>query len=308
MKDFFRWVFTGSNGIRAGWRVSIFVVIVAAIGAVINGAAYVAEHRFHVPLPKGGNELYPWVGIVELISVLMVLFAAWVMSKIEKRSMGVYGLPLRGALRSRVWLGMLWGFAGISAVLLAMYGMGGFHVAGISTGGLGVVVAGALYVLTFLCVGLFEEFAFRGYVLYTLTTGMGFWAAATILSLLFGAAHMGNPGETPMGILTCVMFAFFLCLTLRQTGNLWLAVGIHAGWDWGESFFYGVPDSGTTTWHPFLTPAFHGAEWLTGGKAGPEGSILTVVALIVMSAIVLWRYPRPHYDTRPALVPVAAGS
>jgi membrane protease YdiL (CAAX protease family) len=303
MQEFFRWVFVGSNGIRAGWRALIFVAIMAAIATGIR----LGLHVFGIQPPKGGQELYPWMGIGEAISFLLLVFAAWVMSRIERRPLQAYGMPFRDVLRSRIWLGLLWGFAGITAVLLLIFAGRGFQIDGIATGGIALIVAVLLWTPTFLCVALSEEFMFRGYLQYTLTTGVGFWLAAIIMSALFGAAHLGNKGETPLGITTCVMFALFLCVTLRQTGNLWLAVGIHAGWDWGESFFYGVPDSGTTTWHPFLTTSFHGPVWLTGGSAGPEGSVFTVLALVAMTAIVLWRYPTPRYETRATLVP-ATGS
>ncbi len=101
-----------------------------------------------------------------------------------------------------------------------------------------------LWAIGFLLVGLFEESAFRGYMLYTLTSGMGFWPAAAITCLLFAGGHISNPGENWVGVLEIVLIAVFLCLALRRTGNLWFAIGWHMAFDWGESFFYSTPNSG----------------------------------------------------------------
>jgi membrane protease YdiL (CAAX protease family) len=88
----------------------------------------------------------------------------------------------------------------------------------------------------FVLVGIFEEFLLRGYALHTLSRGWGFWPAAVALSVLFGAIHVRNPGETWLGLLAVVAIGLFFCLTLYRTGSLWFAIGFHAFWDWGQTF------------------------------------------------------------------------
>ncbi len=134
-------------------------------------------------------------------------------------------------------------------------------------------------------VGLSEEFAFRGYLQFTLTTGMGFWPSAVLLSVLFGLAHASNPGESKFGLLSVVCFGVLFCLFLRRTGNLWWAVGFHAGWDWGQTFFYGVPDSGLAPYHNLFNSSFSGPHWLTGGSVGPEASIFTPITLLIVAIL-----------------------
>jgi hypothetical protein len=131
----------------------------------------------------------------------------------------------------------------------------------------------------FLLVGLFEEFLLRGYSQFTLARAMGFWPSAAVLSCLFGLIHLQNGGEQWPGLLAAAAIGFFFCLTLRRTGNLWFAVGFHAAWDWGETFFYSVPDSGTVFPGHLLKSAFHGPGWLTGGVVGPEGSLLCFLVI-----------------------------
>lgn len=124
----------------------------------------------------------------------------------------------------------------------------------------------------------------------TLTTGMGFWPAAFLLSAIFGAVHLTNLGENFIGALEVFVTALLFCLSLRRTGDLWFAVGLHGAWDWAETFFYGVPDSGYQGPGRFLNPMFHGPKWLTGGSVGPEGSLVTPAVEMAMMGLVMLRF------------------
>jgi len=142
----------------------------------------------------------------------------------------------------------------------------------------------------FFFVGLFEEFLFRGYAQFTLATGIGFWPAATVLSAGFGAVHLFNPGEGRVGALSVFVIGMFFCLTLLGTGDLWLAVGLHAAFDWGETFLFSAPDSGLVAPGHLLNSSFHGSAWLTGGTVGPEGSVVAfgVVALSAVLFVIVY--------------------
>jgi membrane protease YdiL (CAAX protease family) len=131
-------------------------------------------------------------------------------------------------------------------------------------------------------VGLFEEFWMRGYSLFTLTRGVGFWPAAIALSCAFGLVHLRNGGEHWQGLLAAATIGLFFCLTLRRTGTLWFAVGFHAAWDWGESFFYSVADSGMVSPGHLLNSRLQGPEWLSGGSVGPEGSVLCFAVIAIV--------------------------
>ena len=91
---------------------------------------------------------------------------------------------------------------------------------------------------------IFEEFFYRGYLQFTLTSGTGFWPAAFITSALMGAAHALNPGWKLVGVVATGGYGLVACLLSRRTGNLWMPIGLHAGWNWSEMYFYGVPSGG----------------------------------------------------------------
>ncbi|HEV3195546.1 MAG TPA: CPBP family intramembrane glutamic endopeptidase, partial [Candidatus Cybelea sp.] len=180
--------------------------------------------------------------------------------------------------------GLAWGIAMISATILLIRGFGGVSFGGLALRGSALWGYALLWGVVFLCVGLFEEFLFRGYAQFTLATGIGFWPAATMLSAGFGAIHLANGGEDKIGGLSVFVIAMFFCLTLRRTGNLWFAVGLHAAFDWGESFLFSVPDSGIVAPGHLLNSSLHGPAWLTGGSVGPEGSVMAF-AVVALAAI-----------------------
>jgi membrane protease YdiL (CAAX protease family) len=288
--------FRGPNGIRAAWRVLIFLMIVCGLLLVLAVALKLAA-RLGGGVELGGAALTP-LGTASLEGTILFLtsVAALIMARIERRKFGVYGLPVRFAFRKDFWVGTLVGFAAISICLLGIFALHGFQLAGLAIHGQTIITAVAAWSVAFVIVGLAEEFAFRGYLQFTLTTGMGFWPSAVLLSLLFGLAHASNPGESRLGLLSVVFFGLLFSLFLRRTGNLWWAVGFHAGWDWGQTFFYGVPDSGLAAYHNLFNSTFHGPTWLTGGSVGPEASIFTPIVLALVAILFSRVYRERKYQ------------
>jgi uncharacterized protein len=165
----------------------------------------------------------------------------------------------------------------------------------------------ALWGVGFLLVGFAEEFGFRGYVQYTLTSGITFWPAMLITSALFLLAHTGNPGETPIGLAAVFAAGLLLAVALWRTGALWFSIGIHLGWDWGQSFFYGVPDSGLVTKGHLFEGQSHGAAWLSGGATGPEGSLFALLVELAFIPLILWRFKSVKYP-HPQSLPKQPGA
>ena len=226
------------------------------------------------------------------------LLASWIMGKLERRTLGDYGLPWREMFSGRFWQGVAIGFVTLTALLGGMRALGVFQLSGLASRGTEAWKWAGLYALTFVIVGLDEEFRFRGYPLFTLSTGMGFWLSAGILSGLFGAGHISNTGETWVGALNVALGGLVLSGLLRRSGNLWLPIGFHAAWDWAQSYFYGVADSGQTLPGHLFNSTFSGSAWLTGGSVGPEGSVLcTLLWVLLWLACSTWlrevRYPTP---------------
>lgn len=299
-KSPFRKIFLGHDGIRAGWRLLIFLVLTAAFQflviqralRLIPGVAAVFR------AVQSGAPLSPEFELIfESAGILIVCLSALIMSRIEKRPCRVYGIPLNGAFGKLFWQGCLWGLASESLEILVIFAFGGFTMGTLALAGAALVRYAVLWAIGFVLVGIFEEFLFRGYAQFTLGSGIGFWPSAVLLSAAFGAAHLGNSGEGWVGALSVFCFGMFACFTLRRTGNLWFAIGFHAAGDYAETFIYSVPDSGQTAIGHLLNSSLRGPRWLAGGTIGPEGSVMAFVMFAIAFAAFNWAYPPKKITT-----------
>jgi uncharacterized protein len=280
-------VFVGPDGLRAGWRLLLYAAMARTLYLLLGIPLYYAQQL-------GARGL--WLELMSELGLVGVAAApAFVMARVEGRPLGNYGLPWRSAFGKLFWVGVLWGIVSLSILLLVMHGSGVFDFGPLALHGARILKFALFWGVFFLLVGFYEEFLVRGYSQFTIGQIIGFWPAATLLSMAFGALHVANPGETGIGLLGAGLIGLFFCLTLRRTGNLWFAVGFHASWDWGESYLYSVPDSGGVSPGHLLNSSFHGSRWLTGGSVGPEGSVLLFVLIALLWVVFDRVYPEVKY-------------
>ena len=186
-------VIIGPKGLRAGWRLLIFLLMLVAMGAIARAIII----RFLIPAGFAHEKFTPSsVAVPDAFFVFIVAVAAWVMSKIEGRNIGQYGLPLKQGLMKHLWLGLWIGFLASSATVLIIYLLHGLQIGSPTIRGTTILMSAAAWGGAFLLSAIAEEFLFRGYAQFTLTTGIGFWPAAAVLSALFGLSHLSNKGET----------------------------------------------------------------------------------------------------------------
>jgi uncharacterized protein len=239
-----------------------------------------------------------WRLMIEGCMMLAAILPGFVMARIEGSPFGDFGLPAQRAFRRNFWVGTLWGIASLSVLMLVLRVAGAFKFGSLSLHGPRIFKFAAYYAALFLFTGFFEEFLVRGYSQWALARVMNFWPAAAFLSVAFGYIHGANPGESKTGLVAAGLIGFFLCLTLRRTGDLWWAVGFHMAWDWGESYLYSVPDSGALLPGHLLNSSFHGPDWLTGGSVGPEGSYLVFVVIGTLLVLFDRAYPTVKYGAK----------
>jgi uncharacterized protein len=285
-------IFKGPYGLRAGWRVLIYL----AIGSALLFLIISVIHHLRGSHTRKANLDSPVPTMIgEWISFTVFGLTAWIMSRIEKQPWSNYGLPVRQAFRKHFWLGGLFGFAGLSCVMGFLWITHCYHIDGLALHGPEIAKFAGLWLLAFVGVGMFEEFLFRGYAQYTLASGMGFWSAALLTSALFTIVHRSNPGETLLGLTDVFLFGIIACFMWWRTGSMWLAVGFHGFWDWGLSYFYSVPDSGVPALGHLFNTRVQGPAWLSGGTAGPEGSAINIVFDVIWIAIIAWLFPRVKF-------------
>jgi membrane protease YdiL (CAAX protease family) len=312
-----RRLFLGDDGLRAGWSLLLFVIM---FGVLIAGA-HSAMLRLHLIHPTAANaanaEMTPRRTVVgEAVGFAALALAAFFMSLIERRPFGRYGLTATRALPDFA-MGLLWGMTMLSVLIGCLLATHTIVFAGLALHGPLAFTFAAKWALVFLLVGLFEEFLFRGYIQYTVSRGVagitramdihnrhahliGFLVAAFIFSIVFFTlAHIGNQGETFEGIFAVALAGATFAFSLWRTGTLWWAIGFHTSWDWAQSYLYGTPDSGNLAAGHLLISHHQGSAFLSGGSAGPEGSIFVIPTLLLTALIIHFTLPRRTYPLTP---------
>jgi membrane protease YdiL (CAAX protease family) len=117
---------------------------------------------------------------------------------------------------------------------------------------------------------------------------------------MFGGGHTSNGGENWVGIFAAAGIGLVFCASVKLTGSAWWAIGCHASWDWGESYFYGTPDSGLVAQGHLLTTTQAGNALWNGGADGPEGSLLIIPIILLLLLVLMVQYGRRRNDAIPA--------
>jgi CAAX protease family protein len=284
-------IFVGPTmGVRSGWRLLIFLAIAIALQAGLGELVELILKARGIVAPQG---LYALAFLVEdTITLIAIVAATWIMARWERRKLTDYGLPGKNAFGRRFWEGSAFGFAGCSLLILLIFLAGGYSPGSLALHGAALVRATLLWLLASLAIGFAEEYFFRGYPQFILTQGIGFWPAAFLISFLFGALHyFTKPYERWPDWASTGLLALLICLTLRRTGDLRFAIGFHAAFDFAAIFVYSGPNGGQFAPDRLLTATFHGGDWLTGGKLGPEASLLVfpVIAAMFLAFHFLYR-------------------
>jgi hypothetical protein len=287
-------VFFGSDGLRAGWSALLFVIIFIAVTLL----SQVVESMLQINGPNQKTATSPAVALVfELTNIGAVMFATWIMARTEGRRIRTYGYAGRARVL-RFVCGWVWGFVALSVMVSALWKSHFLAFDATLLHGFNVWKYGFVWLVVFVCTGIFEESLLRGYLQYTLTRSIGFWWAALVMSFLFGGVHLMNGGESPVGLFSAVAVGLVFCISLWYTGSLWWAIGFHAAWDWGQTFFYGTPDSGVVARGHLLSEHPVGPLLWSGGPTGPEGSLYIVPLLLIM-ALAMWLWWRRRGVTTP---------
>jgi membrane protease YdiL (CAAX protease family) len=310
------WLFFGPEGLRAGWSLLLYLLLVVALTFAAQQIVHLIRHAAHSDPPSrrmtAGTTFYG-----EAAGFAVFALAAWIMGRIERRPFGVFGLGGRRKL-AHLCGGVAWGVLAISLLIGALYAAHLLAFDGVALHGSLAWIDGAKWALAFLFVGFLEEFMTRGYVQYTAARGIasvldhftprspasdaiGFWIAAFFFSaLVFMGLHTMNHGETAVGILAVGVAGLTFAYSLWRTGALWWAIGFHASWDWAQSYLYGVADSGGMVEGHLLATHPTGQALLSGGTDGPEGSLFVIPTLLLVCLVIRLTLPRGS-DPAPAL-------
>lgn len=134
-----------------------------------------------------------------------------------------------------------------------------------------------------------EELLFRGILFRWLEEFGGSWVALALTSALFGAAHLMNPNASPVAAIGIALEAgVMLGAAYMLTRRLWLAMGIHAGWNFTQGEIWDIPVSGLDQ-HGLVDAKLEGDPLLTGAGFGLEASLIAIVVATAFGILLLYR-------------------
>lgn len=191
-------------------------------------------------------------------------------------------LSFRGKMRM---MGIGWAVAAVNflAIIVCLFLCGYYRIVTVEFD----VASQLSWLSLFLLVGVVEEVVFRGILFRLITDKWNITVGLTTSSLLFGLAHLGNPGATLWAALAIALasgWLFGMAYAYHQT--IWVPIGMHWAWNYLEGGVFGCAVSGAPLdYLPLITPRISGADILTGGAFGPEASIICVALGIVLSIV-----------------------
>ncbi len=281
--------------LRPIWRAILFVVLlVFAVMPLLNKLLDLIVGPAP-PFTFSPSNLAEAEGFNFACALIVTGLFAWY----EHRRIDSYGMPIGEALMPPTWEGALIGVIQPGVVALAMLAYGAMQVRGLALSGSEIITGALAWLGTCLCIGIAEEFIFRGYFLQTLWKAIGFWPASAVVAAIFAGVHyMLKPGENVWDIIALVSFSFLCCYSVLRTANLWFAVGLHVAYDYMQLFVIGTPNGGHYPVGRLLEASFNGPAWLTGGPLGTEASWLAYLMDALAFAYVWWRF-RDNPDFRP---------
>lgn len=254
----------------------IIIGIVVILGVYAGAILLFSELFKSSSMSEELNEV-----ITVVISAVFALIAYYFLFKFyEKRK--ITELSTKGMGRSLV-IGLLLGVVLQSLTILVIYLNGGFTVVSVNS----FLFLVPAFIMAFSS-AIFEEIIIRGVLFRIIEEKLGSYLALLISALIFGALHLANPNSsliTALGL--AIQAGLLLAVAFIYTRNLWFPIAIHFAWNFTQGGIFGANVSGGSVGKSLLTTKIQGAQWLTGGEFGPEGSIQATLFCLIATIVLL---------------------
>jgi membrane protease YdiL (CAAX protease family) len=272
--------------LRAGWRILGFLAVFYALA---------------LPAVFGLRELLQFSKSSPLVVIIIALTATpavylarrW----FDKKTFVSLGLRFDRLAVADLVFGLFLSAAMAGVVFLAMWSLGYIDNVHIALSGQAALQALAFALLMMAFVGFWEELVFRGYLLQNMAEGLGMNKAILISCLLYGLVHSANPNATLLSTGIIVLFGYLRIYGYLSTGQLWLSIGMHTGWNFFQAAVFGFAASGHAEEATLIAHESQAANWLSGGQFGPEASVLTIpVVLLALLTMRFWSRNRQSVE------------
>jgi len=215
----------------------------------------------------------------QILLVLSALAATAIMLRlIDGRPWSDVGLGREAARPRALVEGLLLGGVTIGAACAALLALGWLRIVPATPGS--SFVAAARISVFLLPAAFAEEVVSRGYLLTAIRNATGSWIAVAFTSLLFGVAHLRNPGVTIESFVNVTLAGVFLAVVRLAFDSLYAAWAAHAAWNWIMAVPFHASVSGLAFDAPDYRTVSDGPAWATGGAWGPEGGVAAAAGML----------------------------
>jgi membrane protease YdiL (CAAX protease family) len=276
-----------SGIIRAGWRIAIFIIIFITINLSITFIV-----REILGSLKGGGLL--WFILLGISATL----AAFLSRKyIDKESLTSLGLQFNKLAILDVIMGVVIGGLIMTGMYFTLLYTGQIKFEGfswwmesvgsnINFSSAGILIALGVF-LQFIVVAWWEELVFRGIILQNISKGLGLKWGVIISTIIFAGIHFGNPDATILSTILIMLITLQLVYAYLKSGQLWLPIGLHLGWNFFQASIFGFSSSGHAS-PTMISQSPIGPDWLSGGEFGAENSLLIIPFTLASLLIIHW--------------------
>ena len=242
-------------------------------------SAQIAANLLRLPM-----ELAHLPGSVQLAAEAAGMFLGLVFlaGVVERRPLREAGLARQGMLRDTL-IGFVIGGALMALWVGIMALAGWYRIDHFAWNG--PVLGGFLY--HYLRVGIQEEIAMRGVFFRSVEERLGSHLAIGLSALLFGLMHIMNRNATIASSLAIALGGgIMLAAAYMLTRSLWLAIGIHWGWNFLQGPVFGASASAGPG-DGLIRAVVSGPAWATGGIYDPEAGLFAV-AICLTAGLLLF--------------------
>ena len=113
------------------------------------------------------------------------------------------------------------------------------------------------------------------------------WVAIITNSVFFALCHVFNDGVTITAIISVFAISIFLSILVYLYDDIWIAIGVHTGWNFTQAFILGLPNSGESSVYSVYKVTNSTSSIFYNKIFGIEDAIPTIIVLIV-SSVLFW--------------------
>lgn len=218
--------------------------------------------------------------IMQIFSLLGTAIVLWIFMKYQDKEKFIrLGFEIKNRIKEfNVGIGAGFIIMGFGYILLLFLNEISFQRIVFSTNEI------LISILIFFIVAIVEETLFRGYILRNLMISFNKYIALIISSILFSLMHSFNPNIDLFALITLFLAGILFGLPYIHTRNLWFPIALHFSWNFFQSLF-GFNVSGKDV-YSLIEFSLSDSNLLNGGAFGFEGSIFSVIMMIITMVLI----------------------